>query len=123
MGVPRGGVWLAFAAGHSLGIAAGAPLGFGAALRLALYGLARPFRGVFFDNQPLLILPFAALGAVTDAVVAGFLSRLVSSSPLTSSVLVSTACRQAVVEALWVPLVFVCLEILSGRQAPREVPA
>jgi cell shape-determining protein MreD len=122
-GSPRGGVGLAFVAGHALGAVSGAPLGFCAALRLTLYGLARPLRGVFFDDHPPLLLPFAALGAWVDAVVAGLLGQLVFSSPLPASVLASTAWRQALVDALWVPLVFVCLEVLSGRHAPREVIA
>jgi hypothetical protein len=78
---------------------------------------------VFFDDHPLLLLPFAALGALTDAFLAGALGRLVFSSPLSAWVLASTAWRQAVVDALWVPLVFIGLELLSGRRHPHRVPA
>lgn len=122
-GVPRGGVILPFAAGVLWDLSSGAPLGFGAALLLTLYAAARPFRGVFFDDRPVLLLPFAVAAPWVEAVVAVVLSRLVFPAPLELDLTASLALRQSVVDAVWVPLVFVTLEILSGRRGPREVTA
>lgn len=120
-GLPRGGSSLAFAAGLLLDLASGAPLGFGAVQRLVLYGLARPLRGVFFDDRPLLLLPVAALAAALDAVVAGSLSGMGLVGSIPASMLAATAGRQALVDALWVPLTFVVLELATGRRPAREV--
>ena len=68
-GTPRGGAILAFLSGLALDLVSGAPPGFSAILRLLVYVSARPFRGVFFENRPLLLVPFAALGAAADAAV------------------------------------------------------
>lgn len=106
-----------------LDVASGAPLGFNTLIRLGLYALARPFRGVFFDDRPSLVPPFAALSALADAAGAGLLSWMALRIPLPVGVLVSTAWRQALVEAVFVPLVFVGLEIVSGRRSAPEVPA
>jgi len=120
-GTPKGGPVLAFAAGLGLDLCSGAPLGFGPALRLVVYALARPFRGVFFDNHPLLLMPFAALGAAADAAAAGLLSRLVFPGPIPGEVLLHVAWRQAVLDGFWVPAVFLGLELLAGRAARRAV--
>ena len=120
-GTPRGGPSLAFGAGLSLDLCSGAPLGFGAALRLVVYALARPFRGVLFDDHPMLLIPFAALGATADAAAAGVLSRLVFPAPIAGEVLFAVAWRQALLDAFWVPAVFLVLEFLAGRPARRQV--
>ena len=120
-GTLRGGPALAFASGLALDLCSGAPLGFGATLRLVVYTLARPFRGVFFDDHPMLLVPFAALGAGADALAAGLLSRLVFPGPIPAEVLFAVAWRQALLDAFWVPAVFLGLELLAGRQARRQV--
>ncbi|MDF1553465.1 MAG: hypothetical protein P1P84_10410 [Deferrisomatales bacterium] len=119
-GTPRGGPVLAFASGLALDLCSGAPLGFGAILRLTVYALARPFRGVFFDDHPILLVPFAALGAGADALAAGLLGRLVFLGPIPGEVLLGIAWRQALLDAFWVPAVFLCLELLSGSQDRRR---
>ena len=65
-GVPRRGPFLALGGGAAVDWISGAPIGFTAFTRLVLYGLCRPFRGVFFDHHPLLLVPFAAAGALAD---------------------------------------------------------
>ncbi len=120
-GQPRGGCALAFAAGLALDAASGTPAGFGSLQRLALYGVSRPLRGVFFDDRPLLLLPLASLLAVSDAVVAGVLGGLGLAGPFAFAELFATAWRQALTDAFWVPLTFVALEVASGRRPAREV--
>ncbi len=120
-GTPRGGAVLACAAGLALDAASGAPTGFGPLLRLTLYGAARPFRGVFFDDRPLLLLPFAVLGPALEAAVVGALSLLAFRTPLGLDVLASGAWAQALLDALCVPLLFVTMELSSGRRHRREV--
>ncbi len=122
-GIPRGGVLLPFAAGALWDLSSGAPLGFGSALLLTLYACARPFRGVFFDDRPILLLPFAVSAAWVEASAAVVLSRLAFPTPLEYGLAASLALRQCLVDAVWVPLVFVALELLSGRRGPQEVPA
>lgn len=122
-GTPRGGPVLAFAGGLALDLSSGAPLGFGATLRILVYALARPFRGVFFDDHPALLMPFAALGATADAAAAGILSRLVFPGPIPTEVLLSVAWRQALLDALWVPAVFLVMELFSRRLSRRRVTA
>lgn len=122
-GTPRGGAALAFAAGLALDAASGGPPGFGPALRLALYALARPFRGVFFDDRPLLLLPFAALGAVAEAVGVGLLSWFAFRSFLGLGALGSVAWAQALLDALCVPVLFVLLELATGRRQRWEAAA
>lgn len=120
-GQPRGGCLLAFAAGLALDAASGAPAGFGALQRLALFGLARPLRGVFFDDRPFLLLPLAVLLAFGDAVVAAGLGGLGLAGPFAAGELFATTWRQAVTDAFWVPLAFVALEVTTGRRPSREV--
>lgn len=122
-GMPRGGAALAFGAGLALEAASGAPGGFAPLLRLFVYALARPFRGVFFDDRPALLLPFAALGPVAEAVAVGILGRFSFRNPLGLEVLASAAWAQALVDALCVPLIFVALELASGRRHRTEAPA
>jgi rod shape-determining protein MreD len=120
-GVPRGGAALAFVAGLFLDVVSGAPPGFGAALRLGLYGVARPFRGVFFDDHPALLLPVALIACVADALGAWIVSWLTLSSPFSASAVFSVAWRQSLAEAIAVPLVFLTLEVLSGRRPPEPI--
>ncbi|MDW7709283.1 MAG: rod shape-determining protein MreD [Deferrisomatales bacterium] len=120
-GAPRGGAVLAFSAGLLLDAASGAPLGFGPLLRLSLYAAARPFRGIFFDDRPLLLLPFATLGPALEAAVAGTMSWFAFRAPLGLNTLASGAWAQALVDALCVPLVFVALELATGRRPRLEV--
>ena len=121
VGVPRGGALLAFAAGLGLDAASGAPPGFGAALRLSLYGLARPLRGLFFDDRPVLLFPLAALGALTDAFGAWVLSQLALPVPLLASSVSSVSWRQALVDLITVPVLFVFLEVATGRRSARRL--
>jgi hypothetical protein len=123
IGIPRGGVLLAFSAGLAVDLTSGAPPGFTAALRLGLYALARPLRGVFFENRPVLLFPFGALAAFADAAGAGLLRWLVFPTPLSLDILVWTAWHQALVDLIWVPAIFVGLEVVVGRRFGLEVPA
>jgi hypothetical protein len=107
---------LAFAAGLGLDVASGAPPGFGAGLRLALYGIARPFRGVFFDDHPALLFPVAVFASFADALAAWVLSWFALPSPFPLEALASVAWRQCLAEAAVVPFAFLALEILSGRR-------
>lgn len=120
-GVPRGGAVLAFAAGLGLDAASGAPPGFGAALRLLLYGLARPLRGLFFDDRPVLLLPLAALGTLTDALGAWALSHLALPVTLPPGSVSSVLWRQALGDLVSMPLVFVALELATGRRSARRL--
>lgn len=122
-GLPRGGPLLAAGAGLALDVASGAPLGFGMFLRLLLYGVARPFRGVFFDDRPILLFPFVILGPWVDAAAAALAAWVTFPAPLDASVLTAIAGRQAVVDAVWVPFLFIGLELACGRRAGREIPA
>jgi hypothetical protein len=118
-GVPYGGPLLAASSGVALDALSGCSIAFGAGVRLALYGLARPFRGVFFDDHPVLLLPLGAAGAFGDALGAWLMSSLAFAQPFSVSVAASTAWRQALTEALFLPLVFLAMEIMAGRR-PRE---
>lgn len=120
-GVPRGGALLAGATGLALDAASGTPLGFGVLLRLSLYGAARPLRGVFFDDRPFLLLPFAALAALLDAAAAGALSALAFRQPIPAGALAATALSQAAVDALCLPPLFVALELATGRRPKTGV--
>jgi len=122
-GTPRGGALLAAAAGLVLDAASGTPLGFGVLLRLGLYGAARPFRGVFFDDRPLLLLPFAAAGALLEALGVGLLSWFAFRTAIAPGALASVGAAQALLDALCVPVVFLCLELVSGRRQRREATA
>lgn len=120
-GLPRGGPFLAFAAGLALDAVSGAPPGFGAALRLGLYGIARPFRGVFFDDHPALLLPVAISASFADAFGAWAVSWLAYAAPFPPSALLSVAWRQSLAEVATVPAVFLALEVLSGRRPPLSL--
>jgi rod shape-determining protein MreD len=122
-GIPRGGVLLAAAAGLVLDAASGTPLGFGLLLRLALYAAARPFRGVFFDDRPILLVPFAAAGALLEAGGVGVLSGIAFRVAIAPGTLASVGGAQALLDALCVPAVFLCLELASGRRQRREATA
>jgi rod shape-determining protein MreD len=122
-GVPRGSAFLAFGAGLSLDAASGSPLGFGAALRLLLYGLARPLRGVFFDDHPLLLFPLALLGTLADAAGAWALSQIALPTPLPLDSVAGVWWHQALGDLVAVPLLFLLLEVASGRRSgPRLAP-
>lgn len=118
-GVPRGGAILAFLAGLALDASTGAPIGFNALLRLGLYALSRPFRGVFFDDRPLLLLPLAIAATLADALCAWLLGRVFLLTPLPLPALASIAWRQALTESAAIPALFLGLEVLSGRRPPR----
>lgn len=120
-GNPGKGPLLAFASGFILDAASGAFLGVGPASRLILYLLVVPFRGVFFDARPLLLVPFATTCAVAEALISASLLWLASSSFPSWSFLVSTAFGQAVVDAIWIPVVFLFLELASDRRSPRLI--
>ncbi len=121
-GVPRRGPFLALGGGAAVDWISGAPIGFTAFTRLVLYGLCRPFRGVFFDHHPLLLVPFAAAGALADAGLSAAVSVWVLERPLVSGAAWAVGWRQGVVDALWVPAVFIALELATGRRTPRLVP-
>lgn len=120
-GVPRGGPLLAFAAGLALDAGSGAPLGFGVALRLGLYGLARPLRGVFFDDHPALLLPLALLGAAADGALAWLASQLVLPTSIPFSALAALSWRQALGDVVAVPALFLALELASGLRPTRTL--
>lgn len=120
---PKGGVVLAFLAGLALDVVAGAPPGFHAVVRVAVYALCRPFRGVFFDDRPLLLLPFAALATLVDSLGVWVMSWLFLPGPVPFYAAVRVAGPQALVEALAVPVVFLLLEALSGKSPAKHRPA
>ena len=122
-GTPRGGVVLAFLAGLALDLTSGAPPGFHAVIRVAVYSLCRPFRGIFFEDRPLLLLPFAALATLVDALGVWVLSGLFLSGPFPMSSVLRVAGPQALSEALAVPAVFLLLEAVSGKQPSQRRPA
>ncbi len=122
-GVPRGGPAAAAGAGLAVDVVSGGPLGLCAALRLLLYGAARPFRGVFFDDHPALLIPLALLGPLADGVGVAALSHFLFPHPLPASVMGGLLARQAVADLLIVPLLFLALEAATGRRPRREVPA
>ncbi|NTU60334.1 MAG: rod shape-determining protein MreD [Deltaproteobacteria bacterium] len=120
-GTPRGGAALAFAAGLALDAMSGAPLGFNAVLRVLLYGLSRPFRGVFFDDRPILLLPFAALATAADDLGAWVMSWLFLPSPFPLRPFLGIVWRQTLVEAAAVPAVFLLMEAVSGRRLAKTL--
>jgi rod shape-determining protein MreD len=122
-GLPRGGAVVALSAGLALDAASGTPLGFGMLLRLAVYGAARPLRGVFFDDRPFLLLPLAALAALVEAGAVGALSAFAFRGAIPLGALAATSLPQALLDAFLVPPVFVALELATGRRQKAEVPA
>ncbi|MBI5015426.1 MAG: hypothetical protein HZB55_08030 [Deltaproteobacteria bacterium] len=119
-GVPAGGAFLAFGAGLALDASTGGPPGFGAAVRLLVYGAARPLRGVFFDDHPILLFPLALLGVSADAAGAWVLSQFALPAPLPASSVLGTLWRQALGDLIAVPLLFLLLEVASGRRSSRR---
>ncbi len=121
-GLPPGGVVWAAVAGLAVDAVSGGPLGLSSAMRLALYGAARPFRGMFFDDQPLFLLPLALLGPLADVAVVQALSRFAYVSPVPAGVAVAVAARQAAVDIVLAPAAFVALEMASGRRGRFRLP-
>ncbi|MBI5439623.1 MAG: hypothetical protein HY900_00255 [Deltaproteobacteria bacterium] len=120
-GLPSGGPLLAVLSGIALDAASGCSLAFGAGLRLALYGFGRPFRGVFFDDYPVLLLPLGAAAAFADAAAAWLMSALSLSRPFPLPVIGAAVWRQALAEALCLPVVFLAMEIMAGRRPARDL--
>ncbi len=121
-GVPRGGVVWPALAGLAVDAASGAPLGLTSAMRLLLYGAARPFRGMFFDDQPLFLLPLALLGPLADVAVVQTLARFAYLNPVPAGVAVAVAARQAAVDLVLAPAAFVALEMATGRRGRFRLP-
>jgi hypothetical protein len=120
-GSPRGGPALAACAGAALAAASGAPLGFGAGARLLLYALARPFRGIFFDDHPLLLSPLGATCALVDGLGVWAMSWISLAEPLSFSAIRSVLWHQSLAEGLCLPLFFLFFEILTGRRPLRDL--
>ena len=78
-GVPRGGPWYAFIAGFFVDMASGAPPGLTATCRLALYGLARPGRGIL--EHGALVFLLGPLAALLDGFVVWLLKSLAFANP------------------------------------------
>ncbi len=121
-GLPRGGAAWAVVAGLAADAASGGPLGLSSAMRVALYGAARPFRGMFFDDQPLFLLPLALLGPLADVAVVQVLSRFAYLNPVPAGVAMAVAARQAAVDLMLAPAAFVALEMASGRRGRFRLP-
>ena len=121
MGIPRGGVWLAFAAGLAVDAASGAPLGVFAFSHLVLYMLGRPLRGKL-EHSPLIFLlgPFAVWAEVLTIYP---LRSLAFVNPVEFSTLAGVAMRQSLVEVVALPLVFIVMEVATGHRSGAEVTA
>lgn len=111
-GLPRQGVWYAFAAGLLVDVLSGTPLGFTALLRLAVYGAARPGRNAL-ERSPLVFLlgPFAV--AVETLLVLLIKGMVFANNPGILPIL-GIGLRQALLEVVSVPVIFVILELASG---------
>lgn len=109
---PRGGVWYAFAAGIMVDVLSGAPLGFTAMTRLAIYGAARPGRNVL-ERSPLVFILGPLSVVVEGILVLTFGSSAFANTPDTWAV-AGIIMRQGLLEILCVPLVFVIMELASG---------
>lgn len=120
-GVPSGGVLWAAAAGLVVDLVSGGPPGFVAALRVWLYVLARPLRGVFFDHQPLWLLPLAAVAPILEAAAASVLFHFTAPSTSAPPEIWAVALRQVPSDVLLVVLVFLGLELATGRRGRVEV--
>ena len=85
--------------------------------------MARPFRGVFFDDRPLLLLPFAAAGALLEGLGAGTLGWIAFRNTFAPSTMISVGAAQAVLDSLCVPAIFLLLELAAGRRQRHEAAA
>jgi len=120
-GVPRGGAVLAAGSGLAVDLLSGGPLGFVALLRLLLYGVARPLRGVFFDHQPLWLLPLAAASPFVEAAGASVLFHFSAPDASTAPDVWGVALRQAPGDVILVVFVFLVLEMATARRTRLEV--
>lgn len=109
---PGGGVWYAFASGLLVDALSGAPLGFTALLRLAIYGAARPGRNVL-ERSPLVFILGPLSVVVEGILVLVFGGSAFDNSPDLLAVL-GIVMRQGLLEVLSVPLVFIVMELASG---------
>ncbi|GAB4256806.1 hypothetical protein [Deferrisoma sp.] len=120
-GVPRGGVFWAAGSGLLVDLLSGGHLGFVGALHVWLYVLARPLRGVFFDHQPLWLLPLAAAAPFLEAVGASVLFHFTAPSASAPPEIWAVALRQMPADVLLVVFVFLGLELATGRRSRMEV--
>ncbi len=111
-GRPKGGALLAFAAGMIVDALSGSPLGFTAFLRLCIYGIARPARGVL-EHSPVVFF-LGPVAVLAETVLVWLMSALAFSNKVDLAVILGVGLRQGLIEVFAVPLVFVTLEFLSG---------
>jgi cell shape-determining protein MreD len=111
-GVPGGGIYLSFLAGLAVDIVSGGPPGFTAVCRMAVYALARPWRGVFELSGIIFIIgPFAVLA---DILAVLLLKNVIFLNAMNSLFLASIGAKQLLVEIFAVPLAFAALEKMTG---------
>ncbi len=120
-GTPKFGAAYSFVAGAAVDIVSGAPFGFTSASRLAIYGAARPARGSL-EHSPLIFL-MGPLSVLVETVVVWSLKSMAFTNPIDTINIFSISIRQALVEIVAVPLIFLLMEFLTGYRSGKEVPA
>jgi len=119
-GTPRHGVILAFVAGLTVDLFAGAPLGLTALMRLVLYGFARPGRGIL--EMPVAVFVAGPLAVLSDTIVIFLVKRGIFLNEVSLGALSTIALKQAAVEFAAIPLIFILMELATGYRAD-EAPA
>ncbi len=120
-GIPAGGVWYVFSAGLLVDAMSGAPLGMTAMLRLVIYAVARPIRGIL-ELSPVLLL-LGPIAVLAETVTLWALKALAFANPVGGSIMAGVAVRQSLIEAITVPVVFLILEIATGHHRERDIEA
>lgn len=111
-GLPPQGIWYSFAAGLLVDLLSGTPFGFTALLRLAIYGAARPGRNLL-ERSPLVFAlgPFAVL---VETLIVLLLKGMVFANNPGAFPIFMVGLRQAALEVICVPVVFVLMELATG---------
>ena len=118
--VPRGGAWYACLAGFAVDGLSGAPPGLTAILRLGNYAVVRPARGIL-ENSSLLFL-LGPLAVLSETLVLWMLRALAFTNPVEGATVFAVAWRQAAVEVVTVPLVFLLMEVATGHRTEPSIP-
>lgn len=111
-GLPPQGIWYSFASGLLVDILSGTPFGFTALLRLAIYGAARPGRNAL-ERSPLVFALGPFVVAVETLIVLLLKGMVFSNNPGVVDI-VLIGLRQAALEVVCVPFVFVLMELATG---------
>ncbi len=114
-GTPKGGLYYSFLSGLVVDTFSGAPPGLTAILRVVLFSLARPGRGVF--QIPALMIFAGPSAVILDTLLIMVLKPVIFANDVSTTALFSIAWRQALVEMAMVPLIFVILELAIGKRA------